>query len=94
MKLDANNNSRIIYRIARSNLAGKKLYTFFSVLTITLSLTFVLTIMLFLQETQTAERRMLGQMQHVMYMNMTKQQMEQAAKDERIELLLPYKEGG
>lgn len=93
MGLDANNNGGIIHRIAKSNLAGKKLYTFFSLLTITLSLAFVTVIVLFLQETQTAKRRMLGRMQHVMYMDMTKQQMEQAARDERVELLLPYKEG-
>lgn len=91
MRLDANNNNGIIFRIARSNLAGKRLYTFFSLLTITLSLTFIMTIVLFLQETQTAEQRMLGQMQHVMYMNMPEQKMEQAARDERVELLLPYK---
>ena len=72
MKLDANNNSRIIYRIAKSNLTGSRVYTFFSGLTIVLSVTFIMVITLFLQGTQTAEKRMLQNMQHVIYMNVSK----------------------
>lgn len=68
MKLDANNNSRIIYRIAKSNLTSRRLYTFFSILTIILSVTFITAAVLFLQGTMTAERRMLENMQQVMFM--------------------------
>ena len=94
MKLDANNNSRIIYRIARSNLTGSKVYTFFSGLTIILSITFIVVITLFLQGTQTAEERMLKNMQHVMFINMPKERMEELAADERTELMIPYKNSG
>ncbi len=94
MKLDANNNSRIIYRIAKSNLTGSRVYTFFSGLTIVLSVTFIMVITLFLQGTQTAEKRMLQNMQHVIYMNVSKEQMEKLAADERTELVIPYKANG
>ena len=94
MKLDANNNSRIIYRIARSNLTGSKVYTFFSGLTIILSITFIVVITLFLQGTQIAEKRMLKNMQHVMFINMPKERMEELAADERTELMIPYKNSG
>ena len=94
MKLDANNNGRIIYRIARSNLTGSKVYTLFSGLTIILSITFIMVMTLFLQGTQTAEERMLKNMQHVIYMNVSKERMEELAADERTELVIPYKDNG
>lgn len=94
MKLDANNNQRILYRIAKSNLLGKKLYSFFSFLSIALSVTFVTVLALFLLGTQTAEKRMLDNMQQVMFMDVTESQMEELASDSRTELMVPYKEGG
>ncbi len=53
MKLDSNNNRGIIYRIAKSNLMGNKLYSLFAFLSIFLSVAFVSTMILFLQGTQT-----------------------------------------
>ena len=94
MRLDANNNGRIIYRIARSNLTGSKVYTLFSGLTIILSITFIIVMTLFLQGTQTAEERMLRNMQHVIYMNVSKERMEELVADERTELVIPYKDNG
>lgn len=94
MKLDANNNGRIIYRIARSNLTDSKVYTLFSGLTIILSITFIMVMSLFLQGTQTAEERMLQNMQHVLYMNVPRERMEELAADERTELVIPYKDSG
>ncbi|RKI39074.1 ABC transporter permease [bacterium D16-51] len=94
MKLDANNNRRIIYRIAKSNLMGKKLYSFFSFLSIILSVSFVGTVILFLQGTQTAEKRMLDGMQHVMFLNVSEGQMEEISADRRADVMVPYKDSG
>ena len=94
MKLDANNNGRIIYRIAGSNLTGKKMYSIFSALSIALSVTFVSAMALFLQGIQTAEKRMLDNMQHVMFTNVSKEQMEEIKGDEMTEMLVPYKTCG
>ena len=90
MKLDANNNGRIIYRIARSNLTGSKVYTLFSGLTIILSITFIMVMSLFLQGTQTAEERMLKNMQHVLYINVPRERIEELATDERTELSVGF----
>ncbi len=94
MKLDSNNNGGMIYRIARSNLAGKRMYTCFSLLTVTLATTFITTMALFLQGAQTVEKRMLDHMQQVMFMNVSEEQMEAIAADERTEMMVPYKESG
>lgn len=94
MKLDANNNRGIIYRIAKSNLMGNKLYSFFSLLSIILSITFVSVMILFLQGTQTVEKRMLDNMQHVMFRNVSEEQMEEIQADQRTEIMVPYKESG
>lgn len=94
MKLDANNNSGIIYRIAGSNLTGSKVYTLFSGLTIILSVTFILVMTQFLLGTQIAEQRMLQNMQHVIYRNIAKERIGELAADERTELVVPYKADG
>lgn len=94
MKLDSNNNEGIIYRIAKSNLMGKKLYTFFTLLSIVLSISFVSAMVFFLQGKQIAEKRMLGSMQHVMFMNISEEQMEKIEEDPQTEIMVPYKEGG
>lgn len=91
MKLDANNNGGIICRIARSNLTGSKVYTFFSGLTIILSVTFIMVMTLFLQGTQIAKQQMLQNMQHVIYMNISKERIKELGADERTELVIPYK---
>lgn len=91
MKLEANNNGGIIYRIAKSNLEGKRLYTFFSMVTIALSLTFIMAVTLFLQETETSKERILGRMQHVMFLDMPEQEFAELSQDARVELALPYK---
>ncbi len=94
MKLESNNNRGIIYRIAKSNLMGKKRHSFFSLLSIVLSITFVTTIALFLTSTQTAEKRMLENMQHAMFISVSEGQMEEMGLDPRTEIMVPYKEGG
>lgn len=93
MKLDSNNNRGIIYRIAKSNLMGNKLYSLFAFLSIFLSVAFVSTMILFLQGTQTVEKRMLDNMQHVMFMNVSEEQMKHIQADRRTEIMLPYKSG-
>ena len=93
MKLESNNNRGIIYRIAKSNLMGKKRHSFFSLLSIVLSITFVTTIALFLTSTQTAEKRMLENMQQAMFISVSERQMEEMGLDPRTEIMVPYKEG-
>lgn len=92
MNLNKNNNENTIYRIAKNNLVAKKMSSFFSMLSILLAITLVSTLSLFIIGTQTAEKNMLEHMQHVMYMNVTDEQIQRLASDDRMEQCDPYKE--
>lgn len=94
MNLEKNNNSRIIYRIARSNLTAKRMSSIFSMLSIFLAVMLVSTVILFLTGQDTIEKNMLGSMQHVMYMNVTEEQMQEISSDDKVELMVPYKHCG
>lgn len=91
MKLERNNNRRVIYRLAFSNLSGKKIYSLFTLITIFLSVTFVSTLILFLLGKQWAEKKNVDNMQQVMFMNVSQEQMNSLSADKRTELLVPYK---
>ena len=91
MGLDKNNNSRIIYRIARSNLLSRKLSSFFSALSVFLAVVLTTVISLYVTGYQHAERRILDQMQQVLYMNVTEAQAADMASDDRMEAFVLYK---
>ena len=92
MDLNKNNNGTTIYRIAKNNLLAKKMPSFFSMLSILLAITLVSALSLFMVGTQTAEKNMLGQMQHVMYQDVTDEQIQRMALDDRMERCDPYKD--
>lgn len=92
MGLNKNNNGKTIYRIAKNNLMAKKMSSFFAGMSILLAITLVSTLSLFIVGTQTAEKNILEHMQHVMYMNVTNEQIEKMTSDSRIERCDPYKE--
>lgn len=92
MSLNKNNNGKTIYRIAKNNLMAKKMSSFFAGLSILLAITLVSALSLFIVGTQTAEKNMLEHMQHVMYMNVTNEQIQKMTSDSRIERCDPYKE--
>ena len=91
MGLDKNNNSRIIYRIARNNLLSRKLSSFFSALSVFLAVVLTTVISLYVTGYQHAERRILDQMQQVLYMNVTEAQAADMASDDRMEAFVLYK---
>lgn len=92
MNLNKNNNGKTIYRIAKNNLMAKKMSSFFAGLSILLAITLVSTLSLFIVGTQTFEKNTLERMQHVMYMNVTNEQIQKMTSDSRIERCDPYKE--
>ena len=91
MKLDKNNNGKILFRIAKNNLFSRPLASILSLLSIILASTLVLTVALYLTGTEEAEQRILDNMQHVMYMNVTEEQVSEIASDEKTEMTVPYK---
>ena len=90
MILDKNNNGKIIYRIAKNNLLAKKASAFLSLLAILLVTALISALALFLLGQQTAEKQILDQMQHVLYMDVTWEQLEQIGVQETVELCVPY----
>lgn len=91
MNLNTNNNHKIIYRIAKNNLLSKKVSSLISLLSILLAVTLVSTLALVITGTQTAEKQVLDDMQHVMYMDITDEQLQGLASDNRTEICVPYK---
>lgn len=91
MRLDKNNNGKILFRIAKSNLLSRPLASFFSLLSIILATTLMLTVTLYLTGTDEAEKQILDQMQHVMYMNITEEQVSEIAAYGKTEMTVPYK---
>ena len=85
MKLDKNNNGKILFRIVKNNLLSRPLASILSLLSIILASTLVLTVALYLTGTEEAEQRVLANMQHVMYMNVTEEQVSEIASDEKTE---------
>lgn len=91
MKLDKNNNSKILYRIAKNNLLAKKSSSFISLLSIVFVTALISTLTLFILGQKTAENQILDNMQHIMYIDVTKKQIENITSDAKVELCVPYK---
>lgn len=91
MGLNKNNNRRLLFRLAKNNLLSKKLSAFFSALSILLAVLLVSTLSLYLMGYHFAEQQILEKMQHVIYMNVTAEQVEELGNDERVQLSVPYK---
>ncbi len=91
--LTRNNNSAVIRKISKSNLKGSRIYTFFSAFTIVLAISLISGMILTVLGIKTEERRLIDQMQHVMFMDVTEEQYEKIEADERNEVVLRYKPG-
>lgn len=91
MGLNKNNNRQLLFRLAKNNLLSKKLSAFFSALSILLAVLLVSTLSLYLMGYHFAEQQILEKMQHVIYMNVTAEQVEELGNDERVQLSVPYK---
>lgn len=91
MNPDKNNNGKIMNRIAKSNLQGNRMYSFFSMLTIAMAVCFIAVLVLVWQGTKTEEKQILDKIHHVMFMDITEQQIEELSANSRTEMLLRYK---
>lgn len=93
MSMDRNNNRGVVWRVAKSNLMGNKLHSFFTVLTIILAVSLISGLAMVQKSGEKEKQQILDTMQHVMYMNITEQQMDGLADDPQTDVLVPYKEG-
>lgn len=92
-KLGANHNGRSICKLAVNSVKSSRMRNVFIVLTIILSVSLLMVMALFYAELDTENFRKVSQMQHVIYYDLNKEQIDELAKDERTEYVLGMKRG-
>lgn len=83
--------SAILWRLAGNELLARRLSSGLSLAAIAFATALALTITLYLTGTQIQQDKILGNMQHVMYMDILPEQLQAIGTDERVELCIPYK---
>jgi len=88
-----NNNGKIVRKIAFRSLKAGKMRNIFVVITIAMAAALISGLAGFVAGHEKAEERELSSMQHVVYANLTDEQMENLQEDERVEEMVIYKRG-
>ena len=92
MKESANrSNSAILWHLAKNELLSRRLSSGLSIAAIAFAAALALTITLYLTGTQIQQDKILSNMQHVMYMDVSPEQFHAINTDERVEMCVPYK---
>lgn len=92
-KLSANNNGKSIWKLAVNSVKSSRMRNIFIVLTITLSVSLLMVMALFYAELETERSRLVAKMQHVIYYELDREQIDDLAKDERTEYVRGMKMG-
>lgn len=92
-RLAANNNGGTIRRLAMSSVKSSGLRNFFVVITIVLSVSLLMVMSLLYTGINTENARLVADMQHVVYYDLSQQQLKDLANEERTEYVLGMKEG-
>lgn len=93
MALQTNNNGKVINRLAVKSVKSSKQRNFFIIFTIILSVSFLMVMGLFAVGTKKRNERLVANMQHVIYHQVTNEQINDLANDERVDMLLLNKSG-
>lgn len=88
-----NNNSKIVRKIAFRSLKAGKMRNIFVIITIAMTAALISGLAGFSAGNEKEEERELSSMQHVIYANITDEQIESLQNDERIEEIVIYKRG-
>lgn len=89
-----NNNSRVLRKIAFRSLKTGKMRNIFIIITVAMSAALISGIAGFSAGIEKEEERQLDGMQHVIYMNVSEEQMEALRNDGRSEDVMAYKQSG
>ena len=84
MKLESNNNQRIVNHLAKQSVKGNRMSNFFILFTIALSVSLITFMALFTMGVRKSYERKVEHMQHVIYYDVTKEQLGNLAKDEQV----------
>lgn len=90
-KSTGKSRTALFWHLAKKELLARRLSSGLSLAAIAFAATLALTITLYLTGTQIQQEKILGNMQHVMYMDILPEQMQVIGDDERVEMCVPYK---
>ncbi len=93
MRLDGNNNRKVITHLAISSINNNGMRNFFIIITIALSVSLLMVMSLYTIGFEKSQQRNVSNMQHVIYEKVTDAQIKAIAEDNRVEMLLLYKFG-
>lgn len=93
MRLEENNNKKVITHLALSSLENSRMRNFFIIITIALSVSLLMVMSLYTVGFEKSRQRDVSNMQHVIYEKVTDAQIKSIAEDNRVEMLLLYKYG-
>ena len=90
-KSTGKSRTTLFWHLAKKELLARRLSSALSLAAIAFAATLALTITLYLTGTQIQQEKILGNMQHVMYMDILPEQLQAIGADERVEMCVPYK---
>lgn len=90
-KSTGKSRTALFWHLAKKELLARRLSSVLSLAAIAFAATLALTITLYLTGTQIQQEKILGNMQHVMYMGILPEQLQEIGDDERVEMCVPYK---
>ena len=90
-KSTGKSRTALFWHLAKKELLARRLSSALSLAAIAFAATLALTITLYLTGTQIQQEKILGNMQHVMYMDILPEQLQAIGADERVEMCVPYK---
>lgn len=90
-KSTGKSRTALFWHLAKKELLARRLSSGLSLAAIAFAATLALTITLYLTGTQIQQEKILGNMQHVMYMDILPEQLQVIGADERVEMCVPYK---
>ena len=93
MALQTNNNGKVINHLAVRSVKSTKQRNFFIIFTIVLSVSLLMVMSLFTVGMEKKKERLVSNMQHVIYQQVTTKQINALADDERVDMLILNKSG-
>ena len=93
MNYEKNNNGKVIGKLARDSIKTSKMRNAFIAVTIILSVSLLMVMSLFTVEMKEADKRAMARAQHVIYYNLTVDQLHRLSQDSRVSYLTLGKRG-
>lgn len=93
MSLSTNNNEKVIHNIANNSLKASRTRNIFTILTITLAISFIIVMGLSTMNYRNYEKQILAKMQDCMYYNLNEEQINGIKENENVDSVTLVKQG-